>query len=182
MLRTGHRLRAIRREAPPVAEDKAIAPRGFARCKTPALTVSTAIFRPLHFAGAPFRRSERWPTSLINPNWSDTPPLGYTAVCRDFPFALSSHSLPFRSTSGESDLLASRSRDCAIGKCAHRLRGGIGMKEMLPGRHTTHIVRSVVPPTLILFAPTLPASGTLRRGIKVRQCGVVCYPAASLSR
>jgi hypothetical protein len=30
------------------------------------------------------------------------------AVCRDFPFALSSHSLPFRSTSGESELLASR--------------------------------------------------------------------------
>ena len=53
---------------------------------------------------------------------------------------------------------------------------------VLPVRHTTHIVRSVVPPTLILFAPTLPASGTLRRGIKVRQCAVVCQPAASLSR
>jgi hypothetical protein len=46
------------RKASPVAEDKAIAPRGFARCKTPSLTVSTAIFRPLHFAGATFRRSE----------------------------------------------------------------------------------------------------------------------------
>jgi hypothetical protein len=32
--------------------------------------------------------------------------LGYMAVCRDFPFARSSHSLPFRSTSGESELLA----------------------------------------------------------------------------
>jgi hypothetical protein len=30
---------------------QAIGPRGFARCKTPALTVSTAIFRPLHSAG-----------------------------------------------------------------------------------------------------------------------------------
>jgi len=44
---------AIRREASPVAGDKALAPRGFARCKTPALTVSTAIFRPLHFV-SPF--------------------------------------------------------------------------------------------------------------------------------
>ena len=98
-----------------------------------AITVSTAIFRPLHSAGAPFRRSERWPTSLMvaptQVGWSDTPPLGYTAVCRDFPFAISSHSLPFRSTSGESELLASRSRDCAICKCTHRLRGGIGMKK-----------------------------------------------------
>ena len=41
---------------------------------------------------------------------------------------------------------------------------------------------SCLVPTLILFAPTLPASGTLRRGIKVRQCAVVCNPAASLSR
>jgi hypothetical protein len=82
---------------------QAIAPRGFARCKTSAITVSTAIFRPLHSAGAPFRRSERWPTSLTNPNWSDTPLLGCMAVCRDFPFTLSSHSLPFRSTTGESE-------------------------------------------------------------------------------
>ena len=27
---------------------------------------------------------------------------------------------------------------------------------LLPGPHTTHIVRLVVPPTLILFAPTTP--------------------------
>src|ERR1039458_1469627 len=27
---------------------------------------------------------------------------------------------------------------------------------LLPGRHTTHIVRLVVPPTLILFVPTTP--------------------------
>jgi hypothetical protein len=72
--------------------------------KDMAIIVSTAIFRPLHFADASFRRSEKWPTSLINPIWSDTPPLGYTAVCRDFPFAISSHSLPFRSTSGESEM------------------------------------------------------------------------------
>jgi hypothetical protein len=32
--------------------------------------------------------------------------LGYTAVCRGFPFAISPHSLPFRSTSGESEYLA----------------------------------------------------------------------------
>ena len=32
-----------------------------------AITVSTAIFRPLHSAGAPFRRPEKWPTSLIKP-------------------------------------------------------------------------------------------------------------------
>ena len=91
---------AIRREAPPVAEDKQYgreAPSGqqaIVREAPPgqdmAITVSTAIFRPLHSAGAPFRRSERWPTSLtVAPTqvgWSDTPPLGYMAVCRDFPF------------------------------------------------------------------------------------------------
>jgi hypothetical protein len=74
--------------------------------KASALTVSTAIFRPLHFAALHSAGSEKWPISLIKTNWSDTPPLGYTAVCRDFPFALSSHSLPFRSTGAESDLLA----------------------------------------------------------------------------
>jgi hypothetical protein len=58
----------------------------------------------------------KWPTSLIKPNWSDTPPVGYTAVCRGFPFALSPHSLPFRSTSGESET-------------HNRLRGGVGMKQ-----------------------------------------------------
>ena len=47
--------------------------------------------------------------------------MGYTAVCRDFPFAISSHSLPFRSTAGESET------NC-------RLRGGVGMKECFPDR------------------------------------------------
>ena len=104
---------AIRREAPPVAEDKAIAPRGFARCKTPALTVSTAIFRPLHFAGAPFRRSERWPTSLIKPNWSDTAPSGCVPVCRARPCTHRVAARALHSAVAESELLASRWRDCA---------------------------------------------------------------------
>jgi hypothetical protein len=96
---------AIRREAPPVAEDKQ-----YGRKASPGQGISNnrehGHFPTAAFRCASFRRSERWPTSLVNPNWSDTPPLGYMAVCRDFPFALSSHSLPFRSTSGESELLA----------------------------------------------------------------------------
>ena len=104
---------AIRREAPPIAEEKAIAPRGFARCKTSVLTVSTAIFRPLHFV-SPLGKMADLTEGGPNASWSDTPPLGYMAVCRDFPFAISSHSLPFRSTSGESDLLASRSATAPI--------------------------------------------------------------------
>ena len=65
----------------------------------------------------------------------------------------------------------SRERDPANWLIALRRRWHEGV---LPGPHTTHIVRLVVPPTLILFAPTTPRAGTLRRGIKVRQCGVVC--------
>ena len=67
-------------------------------------------------------------------------------------------SIPLRSIAGDSDAMAPRCRDCAFDKCAHRLRGGIGMKErlrlrcyfvrvcayaLLPGPHTTHIVRLV---------------------------------------
>jgi hypothetical protein len=177
----------LRREAPPVAEDEQ-----YGREASPGQVGAGSACNSRETGQLSLHCVARnWPDSLtVAPTqvgWSDTPPLGYTAVCRDFPFALSPHSLPFRSTGGESEKLASRSRDCATGKCTHRLRGGIGMKECFRcGTQHTLSVRSWCPcgntPTLILFAPTLPASGTLRRGIKVRQCAVVCQPAASLSR
>ena len=97
--------------------------------KTSAITVSTAIFRPLHFAGAPFRRSERWPTSLTNPNWSDTPPLGCMAVCRDFPFAhfiaQPAVSLHQRRVRIVGFALARLRRETNPANAAHRLRGGL---------------------------------------------------------
>jgi hypothetical protein len=49
--------------------------------------VSTAIFRTLLSAGAPFRRPEEWPTSLIKPNWSETPSLDSAACCLGLPWS-----------------------------------------------------------------------------------------------
>ena len=82
---------------------QAIWPRGFARPKTSAITVSTAIFRPLHYAGAPFRRSEKWPTSLVKPDWSDTSPPGYVRVCRARPCTHRVAARALRSAVEESD-------------------------------------------------------------------------------
>jgi hypothetical protein len=50
----------------------AIAPRGFARCKTTALTVRTASFRSLRRL-----RSRIWPISLSKPSWSEPSPLHF---------------------------------------------------------------------------------------------------------
>ena len=117
----------------------AIAPRGFARPKTSAITVSTAIFRPLHYAGAPFRRSEKWPTSLIKPNWSDTSPPGCVQVCRARPCTHRVAARALRSAVEESDLLASRWRAEAWLQVTGSLRqtrqserwlcGGVGVRE-----------------------------------------------------
>ncbi len=92
---------------------QAIWPRGFARPKTSAITVSTAIFRPLHYAGAPFRRSEKWPTSLVKPDWSDTSPSRCVRVCRARPCTHRVAARALRSAVEESDSLASRWRDYA---------------------------------------------------------------------
>ena len=85
-------------------------PRGFARpggCRLRLpLTVSTAIFRTLHYAGAPFRRPEKWPTSLVKPDWSDTPLLGYAHGWTRLPLRPPPPSHPLRSTSGESEQTA----------------------------------------------------------------------------
>ena len=62
-------------------------PRGSARPRLSALTVSTAIFRTLLSAGAPFRRPKKWPTSLIKPNWSETPSLDSAACCLGLPWS-----------------------------------------------------------------------------------------------
>jgi len=56
---------------------------------------------------------------------------------------------------------------------------------LLPGSHTTHIVRLVAHASLphkFFSCRHSPRAGTLRHGIYVRQCGVVCNPAAALSR
>ena len=87
-----------------------------------------------HFPTATFRWRSisplgKWPTSLIKPNWSDTPLLGYAHGWTRPPTRPPPASLPLRSTIGESDSLASRWRDCAFGKCAHRRSGGVGMKD-----------------------------------------------------
>jgi hypothetical protein len=162
MLRTG-KTSALRREAPPVAEDVAI-------------TVRSAIsappsFRKLHCSG------QKQPNSLVEPNWSDTTAAGCGQVCRARPCThrVAAHAL--RSAVVESDKWHSRWRDEAgkrdPAKCCW-LCGGVGMREQPTLRfslrceagcrlcfrdiHTTHIVRLVgqKPPTLILFVPTTP--------------------------
>ena len=105
MLRISPRTRVIARDASH-GQDTAIWPRGFARPKTSAITVSTAIFRPLHYAGAPFRRSENWPTSLVTPDWSDTSPSGCVRCCRARPCTHRVAARALRSAVEESDLLA----------------------------------------------------------------------------
>jgi hypothetical protein len=112
---------ALRREAPPVAEDV-------------ALTVRSAIsappsFRKLHCSG------QKQPNSLIKPNWSDTPALDFVACCLRFdPATRKLAIIPLRSIGGESEKLASRWRDDAgkrdPAKCCW-LCGGVGMREHL---------------------------------------------------
>ena len=67
---------------------KAIAPRGFARCKPPALSVRSVISAP-----PPFRRlhcgEQKQPNSLRKPNWSDTPALDFAACCLGCPITVS---------------------------------------------------------------------------------------------
>ena len=86
-------------------------PRGFARRKTIGNNREHGQFSDrytplaLHFAA----RKMADLTDGAIPNWSDTPPLGYTAwLSRISLLPYHRHSLPFRSTSGESELLASR--------------------------------------------------------------------------
>ena len=86
-------------------QDTAIAPRGFARCKTPALTVRSAIsapppFRKLHCSG------QKQPNSLVKPDWSDTTAAGCGQVCRARPCChrVAAHAL--RSAVVESEYLA----------------------------------------------------------------------------
>jgi hypothetical protein len=68
------------------------------------------------------------------------------------------------------------------------LRGSVGMKQCFRDitQHTLSVwsvnaVRKDLPHKFF-SCRQLPASGTLRHGIYVRQCAVVCCPAASLSR
>jgi len=79
----------------------AIAPRGFARCKTSALTVSPASFRSLRRL-----RSRIWPTSLTKPDWSDTSPSGCVPRVRPRPCTHRVAALALRSAVEESENLA----------------------------------------------------------------------------
>ena len=162
MLRTG-KTSALRREAPPVAEDAAITVRSAISAPPP--------FRKLHCSG------QKPPNSLVETDWSDTTAADCGQVCRARPCThrVAAHAL--RSAVVESVKWRSRWRDDAgkrdPAKCCW-LCGGVGMREQPTLRfslrceaghrlcfrdiHTTHIVRLVgqKPPTLILFAPTTP--------------------------
>jgi len=147
MLRTG-KTSALRREAPPVAEDAAITVRSAISAPPP--------FRRLHCSG------QKQPNSLVNPDWSDTTAAGCGQVCRARPCThrVADHAL--RSAVVESENWLSRWRDDAgkrdPAKCCW-LCGGVGMRERRGLRcslrsapvaspcfrdiHTTHIVRLV---------------------------------------
>ena len=136
---------------------------------------------------ATLRRTETTELTAKN-NFDRHPGAGLRGLLSRLPCTHQPAIIPLRSSGGESgNLVIALPRRCqATSPDAptkyRELRGDVGMQECFRDNHTTHIVRLVVPPTLILFAPTSPRAGTLRRGIKVRQCGVVCYPAAALSR
>ena len=98
MLRTG-KTPALRREAPPVAEDAAITVRSAISAPPP--------FRKLHCSG------QKQPNSLVKPNWSDTTAAGCGQVCRARPCChrVAAHAL--RSAVVESEKWRSRWRDDA---------------------------------------------------------------------
>jgi len=161
MLRTG-KTSALRREAPPVAEDAAITVRSAISAPPP--------FRKLHCSG------QKPPNSLVETDWSDTTAADCGQVCRARPccHCVAAHAL--RSAVVESENLAGAGATApgnVTGEVllALRWRWHEGTARLtvltsfracgltlLPGRHTTHIVRLVgqKPPTLILFAPTTP--------------------------
>ena len=96
---------------------------------------------------------EKWPTSLIKPNWSDTSPPGYVRVCRSRPCNHRVAARALRSAVEESDSLASRWRDCAGNESADpakmmasaappRLRCHAGM---LPGQNTRAVIYKAAP-------------------------------------
>ena len=80
----------------------AVAPRGYARCKAPELSVRSVIsapppFRKLHCGG------QKQPDSLRKPNLTDTPALGFAACRLRFdPDARKLAIMPLRSSGGES--------------------------------------------------------------------------------
>ncbi len=154
----------------------AIAPRGFARCKTPALTVSTASFRSLRRL-----RSRIWPTSLTKPNWSDTSPSGCVPCVRPRPCTHRVAALALRSAVEESESLAGAGATAPGHEPADPAKGigfAAGCHErparltvllrprlwprLAPRCYTQHIlcVRSARSSlhTFILFAQQLPAS------------------------
>src|ERR1035441_3282785 len=116
MLRTG-KTSALRREAPPVAEDAAITVRSAISAPPP--------FRKLHCSG------QKQPNSLVKTDWSDTTAAGCGQVCRARPCThrVAAHAL--RSAVVESEYLAGAGAT-APGNATRRnvrwLCGGVGMR------------------------------------------------------
>lgn len=116
---------AIRREAPPVAEDGGITVRSAISAPPP--------FRRLHCSG------QKQPNSLVEPKWSDTTAAGCGQVCRARPCCHRVAALALRSAVVESEKLAvalsrrrRETRPGIGGKCGtHWLCGGVGMREHL---------------------------------------------------
>ncbi len=98
--------RAICREASPGQDPHS---RGL-RPATPAINREHGHFPVATLRCAPFRRPEKWPTSLVKPNWSDTPCWAPRAAA-GLPMHPSPASLPLRSIGGESEQMASHWRD-----------------------------------------------------------------------
>jgi len=81
--------------------------------ETAQLLVAPLIFRYIAFRSRALH-SQNWPDSLRKPNQSETPALDFTACRLRFPrVAMELAVMPFRSSGGDSELLALRWRDCA---------------------------------------------------------------------
>ena len=119
MLRTG-KASALRREAPPVAEDGAITVRSAISAPPP--------FRRLHCSG------QKQPNSLVKPQWSDTPALDFVACCLGCPVTVSRPSFHYVPSAG-SQRNWHRAGATTPGNATRRkccwLCGGVGMREHL---------------------------------------------------
>jgi hypothetical protein len=76
------RTTAIRREAPPVAEDTVVA-----RVASPGQDDRNSRGDGPTFAALRRLRLRNWPTPLVKPNWSETPSLDSAACCLGLPWS-----------------------------------------------------------------------------------------------
>ena len=169
----------------------AIAPRGFARCKTSAITVRSAIsapplFRKLHCGG------RKQPNSLVRPSWSDTAAAGCGQVCRARPCChrVAAHALRSAvvesenwhragaTTPGGRDAVTPAKVLPALRRVGMReqptlrfslqvfaARLGVGFASGTFTQHTLSVWSGKNLPPKFFSCRQLPASGTLRHGI-----------------